>query len=263
MLIEEYRLKEDEDMFLPKVKVELINPEDNIRFIGNWLAKDTQKNKTRPFYEKTITLYPELRDIDQVSDAAERKAMIRRAVTSRLDENREVIEKRMAYFSERFDSFLYEFIGACCRLFNYEWKAEHPFITCYTGYLPFYPRSTTEMCFYVSYHDEERVFSGAVHEINHMIFFQKWNETHGGGIKEPAWPDPLWYLEEIIVDPTLNEENVRKHTLYENKAYPLFYEPDETGESVMDRIRKLFDSRTSIEDFLEKAYAAVCLEYKG
>jgi len=250
-------------MFLPKVKVELINPEDNIRFIGNWLAKDTQKNKTRPFYEKTITLYPELRDIDQVSDAAERKAMIRRAVTSRLDENREVIEKRMAYFSERFDSFLYEFIGACCRLFNYEWKAEHPFITCYTGYLPFYPRSTTEMCFYVSYHDEERVFSGAVHEINHMIFFQKWNETHGGGIKEPAWPDPLWYLEEIIVDPTLNEENVRKHTLYENKAYPLFYEPDETGESVMDRIRKLFDSRTSIEDFLEKAYAAVCLEYKG
>ena len=249
-------------MFLPKVKVEMINPEDNIRFIGNWLSKDNQKNKTRPFYEKTITLYPELRDIDQVSDAAGREAMIRRAVTRRLDENREEIEKRMAYFSDRFDSFIYDFIEACCRLFNYEWKAEHPFITCYTGYLPFYPRSTTDMCFYVSYHDEERVFSGTVHEINHMIFFQKWNEMHGGGIKEPAWPDPLWYLEEIIVDPTLNEEGVREHTLYENKAYPLFYEPDETGESVMDRIRKLFDSRTSIEDFLEKAYAAVCLEYK-
>ena len=250
-------------MFLPKVKVEMIDPEANVRFIRNFLSKDKQKNNTRPFYEKTIALYPELREVDRMTDETEREAMIRRAVIGRLEDNREEIQKRMDYFSGRFDTFLYDFMEACCRLFNYEWKAEERVITCYTGYLPFYPRSAADKCFFVSYQDEERVFSGAVHEINHMIFFEKWNEMHGGGIREPAWPDPLWYLEEMIVDPMLNEESVRKHTLYENKAYPLFYEPDGTGESMMDRIQKLFRTRSSIEDFLEKAYAAVCLEIKG
>lgn len=250
-------------MLVPKVKVERINPEDNIRFIRNYLSKDKQENNTRPFYEKTIVLYPELRDIDRVTDEDERETMIRGAVLRRLEDNREEIRRRMDYFSERFDMFMDGFIEASCRLFNYEWKMEEPVITCYTGYLPFYPRSARDKCFYVSYQDEERVFSGAVHEINHMIFFEKWQEMHGGSIREPAWPDPLWYLEEIIVDPTLNEESVRKHTLYENKAYPLFYEPDESGESMMDRIQKLFRSRKSMEDFLEKAYAAVCKEIKG
>ena len=250
-------------MLVPKVKVERINPEDNIRFIRNYLSKDKQENNTRPFYEKTIALYPELRDIDRVTDEDERETMIRGVVLRRLEDNREEIRRRMDYFSERFDMFMDGFIEASCRLFNYEWKTEEPVITCYTGYLPFYPRSARDKCFYVSYQDEERVFSGAVHEINHMIFFEKWQEMHGGSIREPAWPDPLWYLEEIIVDPTLNEESVRKHTLYENTAYPLFYEPDESGESMMDRIQKLFRSRKSIEDFLEEAYAAVCKEIKG
>ena len=250
-------------MLVPKVKVERINPEDNIRFIRNYLSKDKQENNTRPFYEKTIALYPELRDIDRVTDEDERETMIRGAVLRRLEDNREEIRRRMDYFSERFNTFMDGFIEASCRLFNYEWKTEEPVITCYTGYLPFYPRSARDKCFYVSYQDEERVFSGAVHEINHMIFFEKWQEMHGGSIREPAWPDPLWYLEEIIVDPTLNEESVRKHTLYENKAYPLFYEPDESGESMMDWIQKLFRSRKSIEDFLEEAYAAVCKEIKG
>ncbi len=250
-------------MFLPKVKVERIDPEDNIRFIRSFLSKDKQKNNTRPYDEKTIALYPELRDIDRVTDGDEREEMIRRAVIKRLEDNREEIRKRMDYFSERFDMFMDGFIEASCRLFNYEWKTEEPVITCYTGYLPFYPRSAAEKVFFVSYQDEERVFSGAVHEINHMIFFDKWSEMHGGNVTEPAWPDPLWYLEEIIVDPTLNEESVRKHTLYENRAYPLFYESDETGESMMERIQKLFRSRKNIEDFLEKAYAAVCLEIKG
>ena len=175
-------------MLVPKVKVERINPEDNIRFIRNYLSKDKQENNTRPFYEKTIALYPELRDIDRVTDEDERETMIRGVVLRRLEDNREEIRRRMDYFSERFDMFMDGFIEASCRLFNYEWKTEEPVITCYTGYLPFYPRSARDKCFYVSYQDEERVFSGAVHEINHMIFFEKWQEMHGGSIREPAWP---------------------------------------------------------------------------
>ena len=91
-----------------------------------------------------------------------------------------------------------------------------------------------------------------------MIFFQKWKEMHGSQCAEPVWPDPLWYLEEIIVDPTLNDERVKHHTLYENKAYPLFYEKDKlTGVSIMDRIMDCYNKHSRIEDFLDTSYKIV------
>lgn len=50
-------------VFIPRVRVLPIDPEDNARFIKNFLSRDKQKNTTRPFYDKTIALYPELKDV--------------------------------------------------------------------------------------------------------------------------------------------------------------------------------------------------------
>lgn len=245
-------------MFLPTLRVMPINPEDNVRFITEYLSPEKQKNSTRPFFEKTINLYPELKDIFSLSSQKEREERIRQVVLRKLSENGEEIRNRINYFSQKFDSFIYDFIEAQCKLFHYEWKEKEPYINCYVGYIPFYPRSTEEKCFFVSYQDEERVFSGAVHEINHMIFFEKWNEMHGGKCKETLWPDPLWYLEEIIVDPTLNDESVRCHTLYENRAYPQFYAVSDTEQtSIMDKVKECYGKHAKIEDFLLEAYEIV------
>ncbi|MBR5961711.1 MAG: hypothetical protein IKZ98_12060 [Clostridia bacterium] len=242
-------------MFIPEVKVSMIDPETNAGFIQNYLSKEKAENTTRPFYDKTILLYPELKNIHTVDDEKARKTIIQQAVFERLWNHRPEIEIRIQHFQDVFDSFIRDFIEAECKLFHYEWKASHPQIDCFVGYLPFYPRSTEEKCFYVSYQDEERVFSGAVHEINHMIFFEKWKEIHGIHCPEPQWPDPLWYLEEIIVDPTLNDERVKCHTLYENKAYPMFYEKDSvTGVSIMDQVMACYKSHSKIEDFLNASY---------
>ncbi len=245
-------------MFLPKLRVLPIDPEENVKFIIGYLEKEGSGNTTRPFFEKTVKLYPELKDINDTRDEVEKVARVRDAVMARLDGNRAEIEERIKYFQEKFDSFISKFIEAQCKLFNYEWSESNPEILCFVGYLPFYPRSTKDKCFYVSYQDEERVFSGAVHEINHMIFFEKWNEMHGGNLEEKLWPDPLWFLEEIIVDPTLNDPSVKKYTLYENKAYPQFYEKDEeTGMSIMDLVKGCYERKESIEGFLEEAYGVV------
>lgn len=245
-------------MFIPELIILPIDYDTNVNFIINYLSKDKQKNTTRPFYDKTITLYPELKDIADISDDNLKNERIRQTVIKKLTDNEYEIKKRIDYFKEKFNTFIYDFIEAQCKLYNYEWKESQPYIYCYVGYIPFYPRSAEEKCFYVSYQDEERVFSGAVHEINHMIFFEKWNEMHGGNCKEKQWPDPLWYLEEIIVDPTLNDERVKKHTLYENKAYPQFYEPNaKDGECIMDKIKKCYVQNEIIEDFLEQAYDIV------
>lgn len=246
-------------MFLPKLVILPINPEENVKFIINYLSDDKRKNNTRPFYEKTISLYPELAVIEKIEDETMRMEIIRQAVFKRLSDHETEIQQRIEYFSKKFDMFIYDFLEAQCKLFNYEWKEKQPEIICYVGYLPFYPRSAKDKCFYVSFQDEERVFSGAVHEINHMIFFEKWNEMHGGNCEEKVWPDPLWYLEEIIVDPTLNEESVKRFTLYENKAYPQFYVPKPNdSESIMDKVKKCYKCRKNIEEFLNEAYKIVC-----
>ena len=246
-------------MFLPNLKILPINPEENVKFITNYLSEDKRKNNTRPFYERTISLYPELAVIEEIEDEVLRQETIRQVVLKRLSDHEQEIRQRIEYFSEKFDTFIYDFIRAQCELFNYEWKESQPEITCYVGYLPFYPRSAEDKCFYVSFQDEERVFSGAVHEINHMVFFEKWKEMHGGNCEEKLWPDPLWYLEEIVVDPTLNEESVKRFTLYENKAYPQFYVPEPgASESIMDRIKACYRERENMESFLEEAYKIVC-----
>lgn len=242
-------------MFIPELRVSKLRPYFNARRICGYLSPEKAKNKTRPFAEKTLLMYPELAGAAGIPDEAERNAVITAAVEKRLADASDEIDRRIVYFRERFDSFIPGFIEAQCGLFNYRWKETHPRIDCYVGYLPFYPRSAEDKWFYVSYNDEERVFSGAVHEINHMIFWEKWKEMKGlSGEREPGFPSPLWFLEEMIVDPTLNDPAVRPHTLYENRAYEQFYLRPDGGEGAMDRLRALYADRRSIEDFLLRAY---------
>ncbi|MBP5223356.1 MAG: hypothetical protein J6Z35_09390, partial [Lachnospiraceae bacterium] len=76
--------KGEADMFIPELKTEIIDPEDNVRFIQRFLSREMQENTTRPFYEKTIFLYPELKKIADIPDEKEREMFIREAVLKRL-----------------------------------------------------------------------------------------------------------------------------------------------------------------------------------
>jgi len=242
-------------VFLPQIKVEPLKLFYNQRLINMYLDPQKAKNTTRPFAEKTYAMYPELRgEIDGKSDE-DRKLIIDKAVEARLVAAEQDIQQRVLYFQKKFNSFLPGFIKAQCELYNYEWKEYHSVITCYVGYIPFYPRSVTDRWFYVSYNDEERVFSGAVHEINHMIFCEKWKEMNGlKEFREPGFPDPFWLLEEMIVEPTLNDPKVKPHTLYENRAYDQFYTKTVDGKSFIEHLNEMYQDKTDIESFIRQAF---------
>ena len=251
-------------MYIPILKIKKIDPEMNAKFIANYLSKEKKENTTRPFYDKTIDLFPELACINDIDNEIERNAFIKDVVTNHLQENDTIITERMEHFKKVFDSFIYQNIEAQCKLFKYEWNEKYPEIKCYVGYLPFYPRSAEDKCFFVSYQDEERVFSGAVHEINHMIFWEKWKEMFEIKNSEPSFPDPLWYLEEIIVDPTLNDERVKKFTLYENRAYPQFYVKKTDGLSIMDKVKECYEIyKDDITVFMKEAFKIIMSEDVG
>ncbi len=243
-------------MFTPQIIVQPLKPIFNVRLICNYLSPSKSANKTRPFAEKTYTMYPELRSILDNKDENERNEIIRQAVEKRLTDYAEEISERVQYFQKRFDSFLYDCLEAQCRLYNYSWKESHPFINCYVGYMPFYPRNDIDKWFYVSYNDEERVFSGAVHEINHMSFYEKWKEMNQlDSMPPPRFPEPIWYFQEMVVAPTLNDPTVKPYTLYENRAYDQFYTQMVNEKSIIEHLQELYDKKTSIEDFLRNGLA--------
>lgn len=243
-------------MYLPQIIVQPLQPRFNVRLICRYLAPSKAANKTRPFAEKTYAMYPELLDTLEGKDEGERNEIIRQAVEKRLADSAEEIAARVEYFQTKFDSFLYDSIEAQCRLYNYSWKESHQYINCYVGYIPFYPRNDIDKWFYISYNDEERAFSGAVHEINHMIFYEKWKEMNDlDSMPGPRFPEPIWFLQEMVVDPTLNDPTVKPHTMYENRAYDQFYTQMVGGKSMIDHLQKLYDKKASIEDFLREGLA--------
>ena len=64
-------------MYIPDLKVSMIDPEINAGFICNYLSREKSENKTRPFYEKTILLYPELKDAQEILDIREKERSLK------------------------------------------------------------------------------------------------------------------------------------------------------------------------------------------
>lgn len=73
-------------------------------------------------------------------------------------------------------------------------------------------------------------------------------------MKELGFPMPLWYLMEIIVDPTLNDPAVCKHTLYENRAYEEFYISQNDKKSPIERLKQIYEGRSDVKDLLLRGY---------
>lgn len=71
---------------------------------------------------------------------------------------------------------------------------------------------------------------------------------------ESIHPEPLWFLEEISVDPTLNEEYIQKLASYPQVAYQQFYNETINGISVIDNIKFIYSQKRNMADFLDKAY---------
>lgn len=72
--------------------------------------------------------------------------------------------------------------------------------------------------------------------------------------REPGFPDPFWFLEEMIVEPTLNDPKVKPHTLYENRAYDQFYTKTVDGKSFIEHLNEMYQDKIDIESFIRQAF---------
>lgn len=245
-------------MYIPELLVKKVDFNENIMYINNLLSKEFLSfNKSLPFADKVFGLIPELKTrITESLTDEERYNIIHSVVMERLNRNSDEIDKQVMNLQNKFNMFYNPFLERLLELFNLEWDKCQPQIICYLGCYPVFPRSVMTKEFYINYNTvDERIFTGSLHEINHFVLFEKWKSMHGyTKTVEPVYPEPLWYLEEIAVDPTLNEACLMEIAPYPQKAYQQFYKADREGISIMDRIKKIYNERSSIEEFLDKAY---------
>ena len=108
--------------------------------------------------------------------------------------------------------------------FNIKWPKEYKEISVGIGLIPVCPRYIKEKAFDIHKKNKEDLIDTCMHELCHFLFFEKCKEIY------PNWkyedfdsPSLLWYLSEIIIDPTLNSDNIQKIYKHKFKCYDIFY----------------------------------------
>ena len=243
---------------IPKIVVEKMDTETNIEFICRFVNPEfNRKNKTRPFAERTYLLYPELRGkiLDTMNDE-EIYNIVKPSVEQAFIDKKLEIDSRIEELQFAFDKIQYELMTNLINTFEMEWPEELEIITCYVGCISSFPRNVITKKFFISYEkDMDMLMMVSIHEINHFVLFEKWKQMHGYNKEhEPSYPETLWFLEEMAVDPTLNIPCIQNVAPYPQKAYEQFYECIIDGISAEEHLINMFANRSSMEDFLNTAY---------
>lgn len=245
-------------MFIPKVIVEKMDMELNLNLICKYVDPEfNRKNPTRPFAERTYLLYPELRG--KITDNMGYKEIcpiVKTSVENIFNEKGSEIQKKIEELQASLDLIERQLLFNLFQSFEMKWPEEQYNITCYVGCISSFPRNVMTKEFFLSYEkDIDMLMMIAIHEINHFVLFEKWKQMHGFDKEiEPMYPDTLWFLEEMAVDPTLNIPCIQDVAPYPQKAYEQFYECMIDGISAEDHIINIYKKRTSMEDFLDTAY---------
>lgn len=230
----------------------------NIKLICRYVNPEfNRKNKSRPFAERTYLLYPELRgkitdDMNEEQIYQIVKPCVERVIT----EKKADIENKITQLQAAFDAIQPQLMSNLITAFEMDWPKEQEEISCYVGCISSFPRSVMTKEFFVSYEKEiDMLMMASIHEINHFVLFETWKQIHGYDKEiEPLYPDTLWFLEEMAVDPTLNIPSIQNIAPYPQKAYEQFYECEINGISAEEHIIRMFTDRSSIKSFLNTAY---------
>ncbi len=248
-------------MIIPHIIVKKIDPLMNASFITKYIDPEfLAKNKSRPFAEGVYELYPSLRGkIKETMTRGEIYDIVEPIVLKELRVRQEELEQRISTLQKRFLSFEEELLHNMLTLFDVSWPVEQKEIICYVGYIPRCPRSCiTKEMFLTCSMDIETNLKAAIHEINHFIFYEKWKQMHGfpEGV-EPMHPETLWFLEELIIDPTLNEPILQKIVPIPQLAYEQFYVQKIGEVPVMTHIKEIYERKENMEHFLEEAHVFI------
>lgn len=218
-----------------------------------------QNNETLPFLERVYKVFPELEPrIFHGQSYDEILEVVTGAVQVRFQKEQDEIQAKITHFEELANKKLLPAVCGLLELFEIEQKKEEV-VTCYLGLFNPFPRDVLKKEYCIHYDVSDEIFlRSSLHEMNHMILFDKWKSMHGYDSKnEPTYPDALWYLEELAIEPTLNNDKMQKLLPIRHQAYNSFYRTKVQGMALPEHIQKIYDESSDIVKFLDNAFAFI------
>ncbi len=123
------------------------------------------------------------------------------------------------------------------------------------------PRSVKDWYFYISYFLDVEMQKGIVlHELTHLIYFEKWKQIFPNyKIEEFDKYYLVWELSEILVEPINKDKELRQFVPKTAKAYDRYYSTKlQGGESVIDHFTKLYENnKDDFGNMLKIAYSDI------
>lgn len=234
--------------------------EDNVTKIAETIALALdRKNEMLPYIDRIVKILPDIKEMLPLIQAdTGSKAIcsqIEVLLIRRLAENAELIQERVQHFECLAQEKLEPALDMLLELFDLQY-ADKQVCRCYLGLYNPFPRNVLTREYWLYYGVSDEIFLRAsLHEIDHMILFDKWKEMHGYAEgKEPDYPDILWFLEELAIEPTLNDERIQKIVPIRHQAYDSLKELVIEGESITEHIQEIYDTSSKIEEFLNRSY---------
>lgn len=245
------------NMHLFDLSVKKAAIEHNVRAVTDTIILSREgKNEMLPYMERVVKMLPEVADRIHGSMTNEGiYTLIKDLITARFAENEEMMQRKIRHFESLAQKALFDGIGKLLDIFGMKYDEKQVFHCCLGFYNPF-PREVLSKKYWLHYDVSDEIFQRAsMHEINHMILFDKWKSMHGyEKEQEPVYPDILWFLEELAIEPTLNDSRIQKIIPIRHEAYASLRAIRIAGEPLTRHIQKIYDDSPDMETFLDAAY---------
>ena len=229
---------------IPKLKFKYLTLEETSDILS-WTLKDT--DNILSVKEGTLFLYPELKRLTKEDNI---KDIIQDRYNNFIKENNNLREEYTTIWNEYNDKYMLEISN----YFNINWPKEYKEISVGIGLIPVCPRYIKEKSFDIHKKNKEELIDTCMHELCHFLFFEKCKEIY------PNWkyedfdsPSLLWYLSEIIIDPTLNSDNIQKIYKHKFKCYDIFYNVEIDNINLLDKITSIYKNN-NIETAIKESY---------
>ena len=240
---------------VPKVKFEIMSLEESFEYIYRFL----NPRKGKIDHESSVYRYfPELADIlRNIKDEDEKYKTTKKFVTKIYNDSKGDIENNVSLFQKEWDKVNEKVLEKLEEILNTKWNADIKIITARVGLAPTCPRNIAKNEFIVDVRSNiEWMKPMSAHELLHFIWFQKWKEMYEDyDIVESCSPHLIWYISEMVVDPILNDNRIKDILKHNSEAYGIFYSTYiNENESLIDRMRWIYNNSNNIEDFICKSY---------
>ena len=221
-------------MNIPKVKFKVLDKEENINFIFEFINKEDSSN------EYFLKLFPTLRG--NLSN----KELVLNTVSERYDEELKQMKDKALEYQINWDKVNDEFMINLANYLNISWPKKD--INAYIGILHICPRCLDTFEFYIHpWANNEQLLTIVMHECCHFLYFEKWKELYPKYNDEDFEnPHLIWELSERVVDPILN----KVYSSIEHRAYDNFYVDK---PYIMNNIKEIYQ-QNKIEDAIAKSY---------